>query len=649
MSFANCGIIIMGARCPALPFLFNLLYLTLKMTITNQRGLARISLAIIITLTIIPQCLAAKAADEAVAVETAWSVDRARPGDAILLAVMADIKKGFHLNADERQIKSFEDFKPIPTKVTVVEAPDIITIESPYYPPAVPFKAQYAAGDLMSYNGRIVIYLPVRLEAAAAAGSLELKLQLQYQACTDTYCLFPKKVALNETLPVAEAGAAVSKINAELFAGYNPAVTDSDTAGVDFDLFGWTFSINTASGSGLILLLVVAAFGGMLLNFTPCVLPLIPIKIISLSHVAQNRRQCFMLGLAMFLGVLVFWLALGAMIALVSGFSATNQLFQYPAFTIIVGGIIAIMATGMFGFFSMRLPNFIYMINPEQDTLRGSFGLGILAAILSTPCTAPFMGAAAAWAATQPPWTTLVTFAAIGIGMALPYLVLSASPALVEKMPKTGPASILIKEVMGLFMLAAAAYFIGVGLTAIFSSPPNPPSKLYWWPVMLFCLAAGGWLAVRTLQIASAQKIKAAFTALGILVIAFSAWGAVRLTDQGPVDWVYYTEDRFKAATDERKVIVMVFTAEWCLNCKAMEQGVLTSPAIVTLFKRDNIEPMKVDITGHNPAGKAKLREVGNLTIPLLVIFAPDGRQVFKNDYYTVEQIKNAVARALQT
>jgi len=649
LSFANRGIIIMGALFPALPLLFNPQNLTLKMTITNPRGLAPLSIAIIITLTIIPQCLAAKAADEAVAVETAWSVDRARPGDAILLAIVADIKKGFHLNADERQIKSFEDFKPIPTKVTVVEAPDIITIESPHYPPAVPFRAQYANGDLMSYNGRIVIYLPVRLETAAAAGSLELELQLQYQACTDTYCLFPKKVSLKVSLPVAETGAAVSKINTVLFAGYNPAVTDLDTTGVDFDLFGWTFSINTASGSGLILLLVVAAFGGMLLNFTPCVLPLIPIKIISLSHVAQNRRQCFMLGLAMFLGVLVFWLALGAMIALVSGFSATNQLFQYPAFTIIVGIIIAIMATGMFGFFSMRLPNFIYMINPEQDTLRGSFGLGILAAILSTPCTAPFMGAAAAWAATQPPWTTLVTFAAIGIGMALPYLVLSASPALVEKMPKTGPASILIKEVMGLFMLAAAAYFIGVGLTAIFSSPPNPPSKLYWWPVMLFCLAAGGWLAVRTLQVASAQKIKATFTALGILVIAFSAWGAVRLTDKGPVDWVYYTEERFKAATNERKAIVMVFTAEWCLNCKAMEQGVLTSPAIVTLFKRDNIVPMKVDITGHNPAGKAKLREVGNLTIPLLVIFAPDGRQVFKNDYYTVEQIKKAVARALQT
>ena len=588
------------------------------------------------------------AGDEAVKVRTAWSANRARPGDSILLAIVADIKKEFHINADERQIKSFEDFKPIPTKISVIEAPDAITIEAPRYPEAVPFKVQYAAGELMSYEGQILIYLPIKLEENVEPGSINLKLKFQYQACTDNYCLFPKRITLTETLAVVKRDTTVSKINQELFAGHDAAATAPASAGVNFDLFGWTFSIDTSSGIGLMLLLITAAFGGMLLNFTPCVLPLIPIKIISLSHVAQNRRQCFMLGLAMFLGVLVFWLVLGVMIALVSGFSATNQLFQYPAFTILVGLVIGIMATGMFGFFSMRLPNFIYMINPEQDTLKGSFGLGILAAILSTPCTAPFMGAAAAWAATQPPSTTLATFAAIGIGMALPYLVLSASPALVKKMPKTGPASVLIKQVMGFFMLAAAAYFIGVGLAAILSSPPVPPSKLYWWPVMMFSLAGGGWLAYRTLQIASGKKLKVFFTAFGIMVVAFSAWGAVRLTDQGPIDWVYYTAERFEAATNEHKVIVMVFTAEWCLNCKAMEQGVLNSPKIVALFESNKIVPMKVDITGNNPAGKAKLREVGNLTIPLLVVFSPKGNQVFKSDFYTVEQVHQAVTAALK-
>ncbi|MDP4979104.1 MAG: protein-disulfide reductase DsbD family protein, partial [Desulfobacterales bacterium] len=382
--------------------------------------------------------------EEVVTVTTAWPVDRALPGDSIMLAIVADIKEGYHINADARQAKPFEDFKPYPTKVTVVDATPGITMEIPRYPRAVPIKVQYAAGDLMSFEGKTVIYLPIKLEETLKPGKLALKLEFEYQACAANYCLFPKNVKLEESLAVAESGAVIAKVNRELFAGDDSGPTAGPSRSVEFDLFGWAFSIDISSGSGLILLLLTAALGGMLLNFTPCVLPLIPIKIISLSHVAKDRRQCFMLGLAMFLGVLVFWIAIGIMIALVSGFSATNQLFQYPVFTILVGLIIGVMATGMFGFFSMRLPNFVYMINPEQNTLQGSFGLGILAAILSTPCTAPFMGAAAAWASTQAAPTTLATFAAIGTGMALPYLVLSASPALVRKMPKTGPASVLI-------------------------------------------------------------------------------------------------------------------------------------------------------------------------------------------------------------
>jgi suppressor for copper-sensitivity B len=584
----------------------------------------------------------------AVEVQTAWSVDRARPGDAIVLAIVADIKKGLHINADAQQIKPFEDFKPYPTKVAVADVSDGITIESPRYPKAVPIEVEYAAGDLMSFEGRTVIYLPIKLEETIKPGNLVIKLVFEYQACSDTYCLFPAKIEFEGSLAVVESGAGVSKTNQELFAGYDRGPTAITARVVNFDLFGWTFAIDVTSGFGIILLLITAALGGMLLNFTPCVLPLIPIKIISLSHVAQDRKQCFMLGLAMFLGVLVFWLVIGVLIALVSDFSATNQLFQYPVFTILLGLLIGVMATGMFGVFNVRLPGFIYMINPEQDTLPGSFGLGILAAVLSTPCTAPFMGAAAAWAATQPPATTLATFAAIGAGMALPYLVLSANPAWVAKMPKAGPASNLIKQVMGLFMLAAAVYFIGVGVVALFANPPNPTTKIYWWPVTLFCVAAGGWLAYRTFQMTDRVKQRTIYGGIGVMIMALSVWGAVQLTDQGPVEWVYYTPGRFSEASSENKVIVMVFTAEWCLNCKALEQGVFKNPKLAALFAKDDIVPMKVDITGNNPAGKAKLKEVGTLTIPLLVIFSPAGKQVFRSDFYTADQVYNAVTRALE-
>jgi len=587
-----------------------------------------------------------KPAGEIVKVRTAWSLDRAHSGSRVILAVIFDIAKGFHINADKNQIIPVKDLILYPTKVQIIKVPEGITAESPRFPRAYELKVEYADEDMMFFTGQAVIYLPMKIDETVKPGLLHFKVKIGYQACDAQTCLLPKNAVLEETLEVVESDHDPVEINKELFAGYKTAQEDAASRAVGFDLFGWRFSVNVSSWFGKILLMLTAALGGMLLNFTPCVLPIIPIKIICLSTAAENRKRCFVLGMAMSFGILVFWLALGMMVALVSGFTAANQLFQYPVFTILIGGIIAVMAVGMYGLFSVRLPGFIYMLNPSQNSLKGSFGLGVLTAILSTPCTAPFMGAAAAWSATQNPVTTITTFAFIGSGMAMPYLILSASPGLIKKMPKTGPASELIKQVMGLFMLAAAAYFIGTGLSAFLAKPPNPPSTLYWWVVMAFCATAGSWLVYRTVRIATGKGQRVFFIALGIFMIVMSVIGGLRLTDRGPINWIYYTPERFNEAVNQRKIVVMVFTAEWCLNCKALEHGVLNTRKITNLFASDDIVPIKVDITGNNPSGKAKLKEVGSLTIPLLVIYSPDKKIVFKSDFYTADQIINAVRKA---
>jgi thiol:disulfide interchange protein DsbD len=123
--------------------------------------------------------------------------------------------------------------------------------------------------------------------------------------------------------------------------------------------------------------------------------------------------------------------------------------------------------------------------------------------------------------------------------------------------------------------------------------------------------------------------------------------GAMRLADEGPINWTYYTPERFGTAIERGKTVVMDFTAEWCLNCKVLEESVLHDQRIINLLAQENIVPMKVDITGNNPAGKAKLKAVGSLTVPLLVVFAPDGNPVFKSDFYTVDQVFDAVQQAL--
>jgi thiol:disulfide interchange protein DsbD len=130
------------------------------------------------------------------------------------------------------------------------------------------------------------------------------------------------------------------------------------------------------------------------------------------------------------------------------------------------------------------------------------------------------------------------------------------------------------------------------------------------------------------------------------MVFTASVYGGLRFTDQGPVEWIYYTEKRYADAQAEGRVVVMVFTAAWCLNCKALEQGVLNSSAMAELLERPDVAPIKVDITGRNPAGRERLRQTGHLSIPLIVVYAPDGGETMKRSFYTAAEVIAAVEAA---
>jgi thiol:disulfide interchange protein DsbD len=520
-----------------------------------------------------------------------------------------------------------------------------VTLGSPQFPEAHIIEFGFSKKPLAVFDGRMTVYLPVAVDAAFKQERLRLKMALSYQACDEATCLMPETIELTAELPAATADTIPKALAPEIFSG----MVLKDTTPIDhltFSVLGWDLSMRAPSFTGLFILLLMAALGGLLLNFTPCVLPLIPIKILSLSNAAQNRARCLTLGWATFAGMLAFWLLLGLAIAMVSAFTATNQLFQYPPFTIAIGLIMTVLGIGMIRSFAIPLPGFIYRLNPDESTLIGAFGTGTLSAILATPCTAPFMGAAAALASTQNPGITLAVFAAIGTGMALPYLILSAAPGLVKRVPRSGPAGIVLKQVLGLMMLAAAAYFLGAGWSALAVTPPDPPSKRYWWGVMGFIAAGGSWLAYRSLQLAKQRLVRTICVLVGLAVFSASIYGGLRFTDNGPIEWVYYTEKRYTDALAQGQVVVMVFTAAWCLNCKALEQGVLHTRAMAELMERPDVAPIKVDITGRNPGGRERLRQTGHLSIPLLVVYAPDGRTIMKRSFYTAAEVIAAVEAA---
>ena len=592
---------------------------------------------------------------DVVEVRVVAAADVVRPGGDLPVAIELAIDPGWHLWTNEgTTLEGADEFEGAIRTVISVTAPAGLEADPGFmaWPEPHLISADLGEGpqSYAVFEGKSVVYLPVTVATDATDGTVELAFTIDFQACDDQTCLAPATVKI--ALPISIAADAASGGEASaLFADFDPSVFGRIRSGekapeiVDFDAFGLKLSVDIR-GAGFLLLLLLAAIGGLLLNFTPCVLPVIPLKIMSLSQAAGNRGRCFLLGLAMSLGVIAFWLGLGIAVASISGFTATNQLFQSPVFTISIGVVIAVLAIGMMGLFSVRLPQALYMIEPRHDTVIGSFGFGIMTAVLSTPCTAPFMGSAVVWAVTGTITTVLLVFGAVGLGMAFPYLVLAAFPALVKNMPRTGPASDLIKQVMGLLLLAAAAYFAGAGLSGLMVEPPAPPSRLYWWAVGLVAAAAGLLMMLRTFRITPRIGPRIVFGGLGALILAASILVAVRMTDKGPIDWIYYTPERLAEARSDGDVVVLDFTAEWCLNCKTLEATVLATKQVAAALNGDGVVAMKVDLTGNNEAGNALLRESGRLTIPLLVVLAADGTEIFKSDAYTPRQVLDAIAQA---
>jgi thiol:disulfide interchange protein DsbD len=619
-------------------------------------------------------------APEPVRVEAhAWPSE-VSPGGTAAVAVILDIAEGYHINPDPARSGPAWFEGQYPTTLRVVDPAAGLSIGPVQFPEPHPYAVEYAEQEILVYDGRVVLFLPLVLSDEVPLGELTLDLELEYQACDPKVCLIPITVTLPVQMTVVPLGEARTAAEQPLvFADFDPsgwaaaveyeADAAADPQDRDDPAAGLADGGSTSAAAvvgekplGWVLLVTLAA--GLLLNFTPCVLPVVPLKVMSLAkhgEAAGGRRRTIVLAVAMAVGIVGFWLAIALAITSLKQFQTINQLFQYPSFNLAVGVLIGVLAVSMMGLFTINLPRAVYQINPTGDTLPGSFAFGIMTAVLATPCAGPLMAGYVAWGTQQGTATVLTVFAALGLGMALPYLLLTLFPKLIDKLPRAGEGSELLKQTMGILMLAAAVFFLGVGIVALSSDGTRGTSQWYWWPVGLLVAAAGVWLIWRGLgRAATTPTGRGLVTAVGLLLVAAGAWaglenGSWSSADSGgeqadadaeAIPWVYYTPERLAEARAAGLPVVLDFTADWCLNCKALEKAVLESERVRPLLQSPEVVAMKVDITSrNNVAGNALLREKGRITIPLLVVLDNEGEEVFKADFYTITQVVEAIGR----
>ncbi len=593
----------------------------------------------------------------------------AHPGDQFAVAVVFEFEEGWHIWPHVPELPpELKGLEPIPTEITLPEGvvlPKGVRLATDFvqWPEAHLVEVKYSATPLSikSYAGKAVAFVPVLLDAGVAPGDITLKLAVTYQTCNESTCLRKRTEILEVPIRVVATAEAIKDGDATVFTAFQPSVFAKVLAGpsggqgtggptkpssTQFDFLGYTFKLDSGA---YVFIFAIAVLAGMLMNFTPCVLPVIPLKVLSLQNQAKQGHSLALFGTAYCLGIVAVFVAI-AVVALVLGISF-GQWFSYWFVTIPLALFIAFMGIGMMGIYAIRLPNWIYSIDGSHETVRGNFIMGLLTGVLSTPCTGPMVGAAFAWATREPPAIGFTAIVLMGVGMALPYGVLIAFPKLIDKMPRGGAGGELLKQVLGWFMLAVAAY---IGTNVI-------PGRWPFWIVGALAAVGCVWWAVGAFKMLKSPLAKVMNPVLAALTLVVVGLVTVSLTgvldEKSPWRALVNVPDadvrkEIDTAVNQGRTVVVDFTAKWCTNCLVIEKTILSTQDAKAIYSKYNPELIKVDLTNAGDTqGWGVVKEVlgGGGSIPLIAIYGPGtGTQkpVYFASFFSISALEDALKQA---
>jgi thiol:disulfide interchange protein DsbD len=395
--------------------------------------------------------------------------------------------------------------------------------------------------------------------------------------------------------------------------------------------------------ASLALALLFGAIGGAILNLMPCVFPVIGLKVLGFAEAAADGRgaaRAMRVGAGAFAcGVLVsFWLLAGLMLALRAAGESVGWGFQLqsPGFVAAMALLFVAVALNFSGVFEFGVA-MTRLGGVGGASPWGAFGAGVLAVLVATPCTAPFMGSALGFTLSQPPAWTLAVFTAIGLGMALPYLLLGLFPGWVRRLPRPGRWMQTLRQLLAFPMYATAAWLAWV---LVQQAGADALLRLLLAAVVLGAAAWawGLWAngAPRRLGRAASAVAAAALVIGGLLApvrpappqagtsagTTLSAQGA-----QGAVAWEPWSERRVEQAIAEARPVFVDFTAAWCVSCQANKKLVLEREAVVEAMHARGVVALRADWTQRDPAITAALARHGRNGVPLYLAYRPGSRE----------------------
>jgi thiol:disulfide interchange protein len=402
---------------------------------------------------------------------------------------------------------------------------------------------------------------------------------------------------------------------------------------------------NSTPPLGLIAALLGALLGGMILNLMPCVFPVLAIKMLSFAQV-KDRATRLRTGLAYSAGAILSFLALGAL--LLGLRAAGEQLgwgfhLQNPAVVAALALLFTVLGLNLAGLFEFGnfLPSRVANLQAKNPTIN-AFLTGVLATAIASPCTAPFMGASLGYAIGLPAWQALAVFAAIGFGMALPYLAASTVPAVARALPRPGPWMLTFKQLMAFPMFATVAWLVWVlGQQSGIDGAGALLGLLVLLALVLWSLTLKG----RTRALIATFSIAMgaiAVWAIGQNIVKPLETSAVTATSER---WQAWAPGRVEQLTAQGRSVLVDFTAAWCVTCQYNKTTTLSNAGVLADIDAKNIALLRADWTRRDPAVTAALAQLGRSGVPVYVIYKPGRTPVLLSEILSVDEVRTELAK----